>query len=210
MFLELSKLEKEQDHVKTLAVQDDKKMQQFKKKAGKVTTCGQVNALIRKNAAYQCTQKGQLCCMIFFPLMILALLLLLDKLLFEKFRIEAMCGDGISKGDCKTKGIDLQCVADQFAQTYVTNPTLDVGVISEFYRGRVGINPNCDANGCYEDLEKARWDEIKIGVPASATSLIGSVTYVEFQSFSHFSISIRVRRISINSNTNTRTQVQSE
>ena len=73
VFLELSKLEKEQDHVKTLAVQDDKKMQQFKKKAGKVTTCGQINALIRKNAAYQCTQKGQLCCMIFFPLMILAL-----------------------------------------------------------------------------------------------------------------------------------------
>ena len=59
----------------------------------------------------------------------------------------------------------------------MTNPTLDVGDISEFYRGRVGINPNCDANGCYEDLEKARWDEIKIGVPASATSLIGSVTY---------------------------------
>ena len=136
----------------------------------------------------------------FLPSHDLGPLLLLDKLLFEKFRIEAMCGDGISKGDCKTKGIDLQCVADQFAQTYVTNPTLDVGDISEFYRGRVGINPNCDADGCYEDLEKARWDEIKIGVPASATSLIGSVTYVVFSSriflsecisiISHFHISI--------------------
>jgi len=103
--------------------------------------------------------------------------LLLDKLLFEKYRIEAMCGEGISKGDCKTKGIDLDCVADLFSKTYVQNPTLEVGMIDEFYRGRVGINPNCNADTCFEGLELPRWDEIKVGIPASATNMLGSVSY---------------------------------
>lgn len=154
----------------------------------RVTYAGQVRALCCKNMRYQCTHKCQLCCMIFFPVLIMALMLLLDKLIFEKYRIEALCGEGVSLDNCKEDGIDLECVADQFKKTYESNPVAHVGMISDFYRGRKGINPNCNADMCFEDLEQKRWDAMKFSTPnnEAARNAIGSVSYAPSQSLSEW------------------------
>jgi len=59
VFLELSKLEEQQDKETKLTVKDQNKkdaklIEKLKNRTGKVTVCGQASALFRKNTAYQC------------------------------------------------------------------------------------------------------------------------------------------------------------
>lgn len=181
VFLELSIRDHGSDVASAATVKirekDAKELVESRRTLRRVTCAGQSTALCCKNVRYQLSHKGQLCCIIFFPLVIMLLLLLLDTLLFEKYRIIAMCGEDVSKSECKEKGIDLDCVAQQYKKTYETNPTMDVGLISDFYRGRTGINPNCNSDTCFENLEQPRWDAMKLSVAPDVEAFVGSVSY---------------------------------
>jgi len=74
------------------------------------STC---TALTTKTRKLQSRKKGELCCNLMFPIVLIGLVVLLDKLLFDTFRYPLMCGTGIyDKETCQKKGYNLTCVAE--------------------------------------------------------------------------------------------------
>jgi ABC-type multidrug transport system ATPase subunit len=181
VFLELSKMDHGYAPEEGITVEEE----DGEKRGAAVKEIGlkpQIRAMLAKSATYQSRQVAQCCCVVLFPVVIMLLLLMLDSLLFQPLRQRAVCGRDVELKDCKAKGPNLDCVANQYSRTTTSIPDISVGVISNQFRGNTGINPNCGTTAanpektvCFSDLEQPDFNMIT-AASASTSSNVGGTS----------------------------------
>lgn len=162
VFLNLSKSEEERENEHRFASESLRKRHEqamayqpaFREKSG-VSTYAQVNALFWKSLTFQCKNCAACCCIILFPVLIMFMLIVLDRVVFLPLKIKAVCGDGISVADCPTLGPNLVCAAKIVEFRSINALTsLSIGVIDLTGNRGQPVNENCNSQTCFDNLEK--------------------------------------------------------
>ena len=118
----------------------------------------QLKALFLKSLSYQLSQKTSCCIIVTLPVLIMGMLFAIEAFLFEPLTVEALCG-AVPKANCQAEGPDVDCLIRLQSMSFPMPVTFDMGVIKR--GGRFGgVNPNCDENGCFTDLEKPNYTSI--------------------------------------------------
>ena len=149
-------------------------------------------ALTIKTRQLQCRKKCELAALILFPISMVAIIALIDVLLFDTFRYPPMCGKGIyNKEDCQAKGYNLSCI-EQLLVLPRPPSASQVWYGTPWYTWFSDMNCGSDTGGtyaedgktsltngteCYNHLEKLTWDNLRYSAPHSLDAEVGVVSY---------------------------------